>query len=95
MVIGYFNFMWLALLAAIVILGFALLLRQFEESSREFKKPFLIIVGIFFVLYIGATIFISYRINVFSAEIDPSVKTNDNIKIIDSDFEAVDMRTKP
>ncbi|MDF1497524.1 MAG: hypothetical protein P1P90_05710 [Patescibacteria group bacterium] len=87
--------MWLALLAAIVVLGFALLIRQFEESSREFKKPFWIIVGIFFALYIGATIFISYRINVYSAESNPSAKTNNSVKIIDTDFEEVDMRTRP
>jgi len=87
--------MWLALLAAIVILGFALLIKQFEESSREFKKPFWIIVGIFFILYIGATIFVSYNISVYSAEIGTTENTNDGIKIIDNDFKPVDMRTAP
>jgi uncharacterized membrane protein len=86
--------MWLALIAAIAILGFALLLRKFEESSREFKKPFWIIVGIFFALYIGATIFISYRINVYSAEVNPGEKISDNIKIIDEDFVPVDMTSQ-
>jgi glucan phosphoethanolaminetransferase (alkaline phosphatase superfamily) len=87
--------MWLALLAAIVILAFALLIRQFEESSREFKKPFLIILAIFFILYIGATIFISYNISVYSAEVGTAEKSGDGIKIINDDFEPVDMRTLP
>lgn len=87
--------MWLALLAALVILGFALLIRKMEESSREFKKPFFIVIGIFLILYIGATIFISYNISVYSAETDhAAVKTGD-VKIIDQDFTPVDMRTAP
>ncbi|MBD3281203.1 hypothetical protein GF391_00465 [Candidatus Uhrbacteria bacterium] len=87
--------MWLALLAALVILGFALLIRKMEESSREFKKPFFIVIGIFLILYIGATIFISYNISVYSAEIDDSPGNNSRIKIIDQDFTPVDMRTAP
>lgn len=87
--------MWLALLAAILVLGFALLIKQFEESSREFKKPFWIIVGLFFVLYLGATIFISYRIKVYSAEVNSVRTADDNIKIIHQDFDSVDLRTEP
>jgi len=88
--------MWLTLLIAAIILGFALLIKQFEPSTREFAKPFLIIVALFFVLYIGATIFISYRINVYSAEQSNFNNTKtENVKIIDKNFESVDLRTAP
>lgn len=87
--------MWLALLAAIVILGFALLIRKMEESSREFKKPFLIVIGIFLILYIGATIFISYNINAYGAEVGNTPKSGSDIKIIDEDFTPVDLSTSP
>ncbi len=87
--------MWLALLIAILILGFALLIRRFEENTRELKNTFWMIIGLFFILYIGATIFISYRLNVYSAESIPSTKTDGNIKIINNSFQPIDLTTKP
>jgi uncharacterized membrane protein YjjP (DUF1212 family) len=87
--------MWLALLIAILILGFAFLIKHFEESTRELKKTFFIIIGLFFILYVGATIFISYRLTVYSAESIPSTKNDGNIKIINNSFQPVDLTTKP
>jgi RsiW-degrading membrane proteinase PrsW (M82 family) len=87
--------MWLALLIAILILGFALLIRRFEENTRELKNTFWMIIGLFFILYIGATIFISYRLNVYSAESIPSAKTDGNIKIINNSFQPIDLTTNP
>lgn len=87
--------MWLALLIAILILGFAFLIKRFEENTRELKKTFFIIIGLFFILYIGATIFISYRLNVYSAESIPSLQNNDSIKIINDSFQPIDLTTKP
>jgi len=66
-----------------------------EESSREFKKPFMIIVAIFLIIYISATIFISYNINAYSAEVSNTPKSDGNIKIIDEDFTPVDLSTQP
>ncbi len=87
--------MWLTLFIAILILGFALLIKRFEESTRELKKTFFIIIGLFFVLYIGATIFISYRLNVYSADINPLERTKNNVNFIENSFQSIDLTTKP
>ncbi|MFA6446938.1 MAG: hypothetical protein WCW31_01630 [Patescibacteria group bacterium] len=47
---------------ALAVLGLALLIRSFAGGAMELHKPFFIVVGIFLVLYIGATILISSRI---------------------------------
>lgn len=51
----------LEVIIALAVLGLALLIRSFADQVVELHKPFLIVIGIFLVLYIGAALFISYR----------------------------------
>ncbi|MFZ6014800.1 MAG: hypothetical protein ACOYUZ_00375 [Patescibacteria group bacterium] len=87
--------MWLEVLIAVAVLGFALLIRQFEESSREFKKPFMIIVAVFLIIYICASLFLGYRITNIQAFINqnPAEKSTD-IKVIDHEIVPVDLSTE-
>ena len=60
--------MLLAVIASLAILGMALLIKSmFSEKISEFRNPFFYIIGIFTILYIGAALFVSYRIQAYSA----------------------------
>lgn len=80
---------------ALAILGLALLIRSFVSQVVELDKPFLIIVGIFLILYIGATLLISSRVgNAWSASNHLTSSANDKYST-EQRIEQIDYTTGP
>ena len=88
--------MYTALFVAIAILGLAILIKTvFENGVIELRKPFILIVGIFLALYIGAILFVSSRIGAFSQE-KTQLSGNDssgNVYVVDEPVTEVDLST--
>lgn len=88
--------MFLNITIALAVLGLALLIRSFaNRNAIETRNPFFVIVGIFLLLYMGAAIFLSYRMGAFSAETKNLNHSNGDATIIDEPFEETDLSTGP
>lgn len=70
--------MFWAVLVSLIVLGLAYLLKDFMEVVVESMNTFLVIIGIFLVLYVGATIFVFYSAKAYSAERTTSVSQGDS-----------------
>jgi len=70
--------MFWAILVSLIVLGLAYLLKDFMEIIVESMNTFLVIIGIFLVLYVGATIFVIYSTKAYSAERTAPVSQGDS-----------------
>ncbi len=59
--------MLLAVAVSIAILGLALLIRSVAGTAIEARRPFLMIVGFFMVLYVFAAAFVTTQLNAVHA----------------------------
>jgi len=88
--------MYLNLAISACILGLALLIRSlFSDNLFEFKKPFLIIVGVFLIAYLSAVIFISYRTNAWGAVPQTASPSTQSPYITEDKLQPVDLTTGP
>ncbi len=90
--------MLLNITIALAILGLALLIRSFaDKNAIEARNPFFVIVGIFLLLYVGAALFISYRMGALSAEPQTvgDAKNCDGVRVIDEPLVETDLSTGP
>jgi|GEM_PF-1710266 len=90
--------MYAALFVALAILGLAILIATvFQDGIVELHKPFIIIVGIFLAMYIGAVLFVSSHIDVFSKEKTQiaSDQSSGSTYVIDEQVKEVDLSTGP
>lgn len=90
--------MYAELFIALALLGIALLIRSlFSDRNVELRKPFMIIVGVFLALYVGAALFMSSRITAFSQE-KKSVTNDDGTGttyVVEEPLQEVDLSTGP
>jgi hypothetical protein len=90
--------MYSVIFIALAFLGIALLIRVlFLDRNVELHTPFIIIVGVFLVMYIGAVFFMSSRMDVFSQE-KLSVSGGDGsgkTYVVDEPVHEVDLTTGP
>lgn len=88
--------MFWAILVSLIILGLAYLLQKME-GVIEFRNVLFVIVGIFFILYIAAAIFVSYNIKAYSAQttqVNGSNQTNSTY-IYEEPVNPSDLSTNP
>lgn len=57
-----------AILISLAVLGIAYLISELADSAVEPRNTFFLVIGVFLVIYIGAAIFVSYRVKAWSAE---------------------------
>ncbi len=89
--------MLINLVIAIAILGLALLIRSCANGNMvETRNPFLIIVGTFLTLYLGAALFLAYRMGAWSAEKQPAPgSSGDQTYVIIEPVKNADLSTGP
>ncbi len=88
--------MFLNITVALAILGLALLIRSFaDKNAIETRNPFFVIVGIFLLLYIGAAIFLSYRMGAWSAVTQNLGSEAQETSIVNEPLQEVDLSTGP
>lgn len=85
-----------AILASVIILILAYIIRS-AHTAFEVRNTFFLIVGVFLIIYIGAVIFVTYNINVWSAEKYKTVPSGsaDSTYTFDEPFQEVDLTTYP
>jgi hypothetical protein len=70
--------MFWAILVSLIVLGMAYLLKDFMEIVVEPMNAFFVIIGIFLIIYVGATIFVFYNTKAYSAERTAPVSQDDS-----------------
>ena len=88
--------MFWAILVSLVVLGITYLIRNFVDEVVEFRSSFFVVIGIFFILYIGAAIFVSYNLKSTNAEIQSSAQTGSDATYSRVDpVQNIDLTTGP